>query len=361
MSTIIRSGRISPFLLHGRVRHLANKSNVFSATLPATPPEKKPQKNWLTRRVESSPLSKKVFLAFTNLLGYGSPKQIAGRRTFAIYEKIAAIKPDEDREFWQQGASTTYIHQAGKLMSQSDCHLPPTFQSWFTITNLHIWMLTVRFRALPEPHGRHYEQGLIDHFFLDIEDRIRTVLQPPAEPTDPYTFHTNFYPSPDFTEGKKKRKRAPDRLVTKQMKIFKEQWAGMGLAFDLALLKGDMEMAAAVWRNLLGARGAQGITYPSPSSTSPKYRRTVNLVGGEVVDVSKLNVEKEETTDDGSGVHDFPPEDADRYLLYPTVMLGIVGYVRRELVRLQAVSDEQITDGNFMQLKFSKVRMKEQS
>ena len=161
-----------------------------------------------------------------------------------------------------------------------------------------------------------------------------------------------------------KRKRAPDRMVTKQMKIFKEQWAGMGLAFDLSLVKDDMHMAAAVWRNLLGARGAQGISYPSPSSSSsssPIFRRSVNLVGGEVVDVTKLNLEKEESTDDGSGVHDFPPEQADRYLSYPTVMLDVVRYVRRELVRLQAVSDEDILDGNFEPLKFGRVRTRDRS
>lgn len=227
-------------------------------------------------------------------------------------------------------------------------------------------MLNVRFRALPEPHGRHYEQGLIDHFFLDIEDRIRAVLQPPAQPTEPYTFYTDFYlnpntVAPDNTGVKTTRKRAPDRMVTKQMKIFKEQWAGMSLAFDLSLVKGDMQMAAAVWRNLLGARGAQGIAYPSPSSPSPIFRRSVNLVGGEVVDVTKLNLEKEESTDDGSGVHDFSPEQADRYLSYPTVMFDVVKYVRRELVRLQAVSDEDILDGNFELLKFGKVRTKDRS
>jgi cytochrome b pre-mRNA-processing protein 3 len=81
----------------------------------------------------------------------------------------------------------------------------------------------------------------------------------------------------------------------------------------------------------------------------------VNLVGGEVVDVAKLNLEKEESVDDGSGVHDFPPEQVDRYLAYPTVMLQMVRYVRRELVRLQAVSDEDIMDGNFELLKFGKV------
>lgn len=251
----------------------------------------------------------------------------------------------------------------------SECHLPPTFQSWFTVTNLHIWLLTVRLRALPKEHGKHYIQALIDHFFIDIEDRIRTVLQPPATPTTPYTFDSSFYINPNApsealtADGKPKpRSRAPDRLVTRQMKIFKEQWAGLGIAFDLGLVNGDMEMAGAVWRNLLGARGASGIAFPEPSAGSPtgattnKFRRSVNLVGGEVVNVSKVDFEKEEAKDDGSGVHDFAPEEADLYLKYPELMLDIVTYVRRELVRLERISDKDIMSGGLDKIRFGKVR-----
>ncbi|KAG6867515.1 hypothetical protein C0993_001778 [Termitomyces sp. T159_Od127] len=282
----------------------------------------------------------------TNLLGYGSPKQLAGFRAFVLYEHVVAVTPDADTQFWQQ-----------------DCRLPPTFQSWFTVTNLHIWMLTVRLRSLPE--GKHYTQALIDHFFIDVEDRIRAVLQPKSKPPKPYTFDSPFYINPnapkpgDAKDGQTRLtplSRAPDRLVTRQMKIFKEQWAGMGLSFDLGLVKGDMEMAAAVWRNLLGARGAQGIAFPNSTSDKTAFRRSVNLIGGEVVNVAKVDMAKEERHDDGSGVHDFAPEDADLYLEYPQLMLDIVSYVRRELVRLEKLSDEQIMNGPLERLKFGKVR-----
>ncbi|KAF8958679.1 hypothetical protein BDZ97DRAFT_1840847 [Flammula alnicola] len=326
------------------IRYTSTKSTQKSppkASLPQEPPQ---QRSWLTRKVETSPAAKRVFLGISNALGYGSPKQMAGRRALAFYEQICAIKPDEDKEFWQ-----------------NECYLPPTFQSWFTITNLHVWLLTVRLRALPAAHGKHYHQALIDHFFIDIEDRIRTVLQPPTEPTQPYTFHTSFYvnpnaPPPDAKtpDGKPRRSSpAPDRIVTRQMKIFKEQWAGMGLSFDLALVKGDMEMAGAVWRNLLGARGAQGIIY---STSGPAFRRSVNLVGGEVVNVSKVDFEKEEARDDHSGVYDFPPAEVDKYLTYPEVMRDVVGYCRRELKRLEGVSDEDIVSGDWKKLKFGRVR-----
>ena len=44
-----------------------------------------------------------LFFRFTNVIGYGSPKQMAGRRAFILYDKICAVKPDEDRAFWQNG------------------------------------------------------------------------------------------------------------------------------------------------------------------------------------------------------------------------------------------------------------------
>jgi cytochrome b pre-mRNA-processing protein 3 len=157
------------------------------------------------------------------------------------------------------------------------------------VTNLHVWLLTVRLRALPAEHGRHYIQALIDHFFIDVEDRVRAVLQPRDPQPEPYTFESSFYLNPNAlpkeeAESGEKRKRklsrAPDRIVTRQMKIFKEQWAGLGLAFDLALVRGEEELAAAIRRN------PQGIEYPAAAAASApqnaSFWRTVNLVGGEV-------------------------------------------------------------------------------
>ncbi|PPQ99655.1 hypothetical protein CVT26_009189 [Gymnopilus dilepis] len=330
------------------VRSTSTKpSSKSSSTTPQNVEPERP-KSWLTQQVETSPIARKLFFGFTNLLGYGSEKQLAGRRALALYEHLCAVKPDQELKFWQQ-----------------DCFLPPTFQSWFTITNLHVWMLIVRLRALPPAYGKAYQQALVDHFFIDVEDRIRAVLQPPAEPKSPYTFISTFYPNPNAPpesktkDGKPKpRGRAPDRIVTRQMKVFKEQRTGMGLSLDLGLVKGDQELAAAIWRNLLGARGAQGIAYPDPSSPSPapSFRRAVNLVGGEVVNVAKLDLEKEEKTDDGSGVHDFAPSEADNYLTYPEVMLNLIAYIRRELKRLEKVSDEDIISGDWTKLRFGRVK-----
>lgn len=281
-----------------------------------------------------------MFLRVFGALGYGSSRQVAARRALALYEELCAGRAEEDREFWAQ-----------------ECHLPPTFQSWFMVTNLHIWMLTTRLRALPKPHAQAHIQGLIDHFFLDVEDRIRQVLQPqsqlpltsvpnttspklaPSRPTPFYSATT----TPDTPNGAQKRGRAPEALVTNQMKIFREQWAGLGVALDLALAQSsDGALAGAIWRNFLGARGAQGLALAlAPTSPVPEFRRAVNP-GGAVARLSEAARAREELRDDGSGVHDFGPEERDAYVRFPETMLVLTAYVRAEVARLAAVPDEKI-------------------
>ena len=240
-----------------------------------------------------------------------------------------------------------------------ECHLPPTFQSWFTVTNLHVWILTTRLRALPAPHGEAHIQGLIDHFFLDVEDRIRQVLQP-RSPTPPESSigttttatmsprAASFYsPRPSTSSNAaivKKRGRAPEALVSKQMKIFREQFTGLVLALDLALAhSSDTMLAGAIWRNLLGARGAQGLELalsPSqapPTSPVPEFRRAVNQAR-----MSETERAREESRDDGSGVHDFGPEDRDAYVRFPETMLVLTAYVHAEVARLAGISDEKV-------------------
>ena len=39
------------------------------------------------------------------VLGYNSPKQIAGRRAYYMYESICAVKAGQEKEFWQNGVS----------------------------------------------------------------------------------------------------------------------------------------------------------------------------------------------------------------------------------------------------------------
>ena len=93
------SFRVTPVHIRSITTQPAKK--VLSTT-PAPPPTE--QKSWLTRKVETSPAARRVFVGLTNLLGYGSPKQVAGRRALLFYEQVCAVKPDEDSLFWQKGA-----------------------------------------------------------------------------------------------------------------------------------------------------------------------------------------------------------------------------------------------------------------
>jgi cytochrome b pre-mRNA-processing protein 3 len=78
-------------------------------------------------------------------------------------------------------------------------------------------------------------------------------------------------------------------LRQKYLKDMFSQWRAVLLSYDEALVKGDAVLAAAVWRNLLGGR--------------------------EDVDFNKL--------------------------------AQIVGYMRRELRRLDQASDDQVVDGSW--------------
>lgn len=127
------------------------------------------------------------------------------------------------------------------------------------------------------------------------------------------------------------------------MQILKEQWAGLGMALDLGLAMGDAEMAGAVWRNLLGARGARGIPY----SISPGFRRSINPLTGGKMSAARLKllergIESEEAKDDNSGVADYSKDQLDKYVAYPELMMDIVAYIYRELKRLEGISDDDV-------------------
>ena len=79
----------------------------------------------------------------------------------------------------------------------------------------------------------------------------------------------------------------------------------MGLAFDHALITGDKDMASAVWRNLLGARGARGIAYADvPWGSSESSERLNAELPCEGIDSPLPPPQKPEDASSG-GVTDF--------------------------------------------------------
>ncbi|KAF7594285.1 Protein cbp3, mitochondrial [Aspergillus hancockii] len=103
-----------------------------------------------------------------------------------------------------------------------DLGLTPTFSTWSQITFLHMYLLTVRLRALPSYESfQTYSRHLIDHFSHNAEHRM-DVLH-------------------GFTSRTIRNKFLKDLFI---------QWRGVLAAYDEGLVKGDAVLGAAVWRNL---------------------------------------------------------------------------------------------------------------
>ena len=62
-----------------------------------------PERSWVVQKIRANPIAFKIVRALGRAMGYGSTKQVAGRRTLAMYEQVCAIKASEDRVFWQEG------------------------------------------------------------------------------------------------------------------------------------------------------------------------------------------------------------------------------------------------------------------
>ncbi|KAJ2767292.1 Ubiquinol cytochrome-c reductase assembly protein Cbp3 [Coemansia nantahalensis] len=118
----------------------------------------------------------------------------------AIYGACSAL-PDY-KEFWID-----------------ECGLPDTFQTWFSTMSFYVWMAMVRVRA--DPAAKHYNQGLVDAFFQDAEQRIR---------------------ASGIKSG---------RIVNDTLKDLVSSFKGTVMSLDEGLARSDAALAAAVWRNLL--------------------------------------------------------------------------------------------------------------
>ncbi|KAM7537290.1 hypothetical protein Aperf_G00000061075 [Anoplocephala perfoliata] len=97
-------------------------------------------------------------------------------------------------------------------------NLPDTFQAWFSLTTLHIWMCLVRLRREGE-EGRILKNAFIELIWADLKARMR-----------------------------------PFGVIRKQhtqVDQFKSQFFGSLFAYDEAFLThSDPALAAALWRNL---------------------------------------------------------------------------------------------------------------
>ncbi|KAK9325690.1 ubiquinol-cytochrome C chaperone-domain-containing protein [Lipomyces orientalis] len=146
-----------------------------------------------------------------------------------IEENQAA--PVAGRNYMQLCKAQGYHHPEAKEYGSSakfyyeHLGLTPSLSQSFQISALHIWMLLVRMRALPEKYANAYEQALVDGMFLDLEKRM----------VNDYKIRSN-------------------RLINNTLKEFNLQLRGSVLAYDEGLMADDAVLGAAIWRNIFGGR-----------------------------------------------------------------------------------------------------------
>ncbi|KAG0169740.1 Protein cbp3, mitochondrial [Apophysomyces sp. BC1034] len=181
-------------------RSLLCKTTVARAMHPV------PGVRWASnddKPVESAKYSdatKKLVYGMAKVLGYYSTSSTAIRVSHDLY-KVCAQQMERNKDFFV-----------------GTCNLPDNFQSWFAVTQLHVWMLMVHLRA--EGQGKLYIQELVNRFFEDAEARIR---------------------GHGITQQK---------VINSYIKDLLAQFHGGVVSYDEGMCKDDPVLAAALWRNL---------------------------------------------------------------------------------------------------------------
>ncbi|UZJ55830.1 hypothetical protein CBS101457_005150 [Exobasidium rhododendri] len=289
-----------------------------------------------------NPLKVAIVTGLARLMGYNSMTSKAIRVTSDLYDRCAQ-RADLEADFWY-----------------GECQLPRTYQVWFQITNLHIYLLMTRFRALPTRKlATTYAQELTNHYFIDAESRMRVR----------FGIQTA-------------------RLVKGNMKDMHTQQRGSILSMDEALAisaggtsgmereaDADAILTAALWRNIWGAggwgEGVGGVKRKLKGVDRPDEKKkgkdgTVAEEEGEEegsaelapdlgIDTTGMSPyaiaaaqQQAETRHEAKGTnaaeldeHLFPAHNLE----FAVSMQKLVTFVRRESVRLAALSDEEIEGG----------------
>lgn len=99
------------------------------------------------------------------------------------------------------------------------CELPDTFQSWFIVLHLHIWMCLVRLKAEGKD-GRFLYRKLVEMMWFDVEERMKNLGT------------------------------IDSVVVRDNMRVLLKQFYGLTIALDEGLLCDDTVLATALWRNM---------------------------------------------------------------------------------------------------------------
>ncbi|CAG8490282.1 5988_t:CDS:2 [Funneliformis mosseae] len=193
--TLLNRRKVIPFILQTQNSSTSQINDEEKSTVTTADIKNKTKKKskfegyWLDGFQTPSPISKRKFPPFVqNML-------VRLAKALGYYDlPVQAIRIT--RELYQMS-----------------CGLPDSFQTWFAVTLLHIWMLMVRFRV--ENEGKIFMQQLVNHLFEDAEWRMRE----------------------DYGD-----------LLS--------QFHGGVMAYDEGMCKDDPVLASALWRNILITEGS---------------------------------------------------------------------------------------------------------
>jgi len=99
------------------------------------------------------------------------------------------------------------------------CKMPDTFQSWFYIMHLHVWMILVRLKQEGK-YGKNISYQMVEIMWQDVEQRVKLI----------------------GVEDTSERRETMEELA--------QQFFGLIIAYDEGLLSHDRVLASALWRNL---------------------------------------------------------------------------------------------------------------
>jgi cytochrome b pre-mRNA-processing protein 3 len=127
--------------------------------------------------------------------------------------------------------------------------LPPTFSTWSQVTFLHMYVLTVRLRALETPSAvQSYQRYLTEHFSNAAEDKMVLLHNMSAR-----------------------------GVRNKYLKDLFLQWRGVLAAFDEGMIRGDAVLGAAIWRNLF--RGQEDVDWEKVALVVAFLRKAIEKFG----------------------------------------------------------------------------------
>eukprot|EP00051_Salpingoeca_urceolata_P014084 m.178274 g.178274 ORF g.178274 m.178274 type:complete len:317 (+) comp17979_c2_seq3:1525-2475(+) len=153
----------------------------------------------------NQPLSERLLRALGWMGGFYSRKNVLTRSARKLY--LACADPQSERDL------------------MTTCRLPDTFQSWFLVTQLHVWMCLVRLKQEGKEGSIAYKQ-LVTLLWQDVEYRMSLTLD-------------------DVTVARESKRE------------LHAMFYGLVFAYDEGLVGDDHVLAAALWRNLCHAKKNQ--------------------------------------------------------------------------------------------------------